>query len=119
MAVAFAIVSPREITRVGQSAVEGYERTTEDWEDASANSAGYNLLLADLPADEAAIVDSLLDPIDLESADLISGPGDPIEWVHFPETAVLSLITVVSGGGGVEALTTGRDGLSGFSLASG
>ncbi|HEX6573717.1 MAG TPA: Crp/Fnr family transcriptional regulator [Gemmatimonadaceae bacterium] len=90
-----------------------------DWDTALDADSGYNRLLHSLPPDEAAIIDSLLEPVDLETGYEIAGPGEPIEWVHFPDTAVLSLITIMAGGGGIESLTTGRDGLSGFALLTG
>ena len=102
-----------------QSSAVSNEATIEDWKAAAESDAGENLLLRDLPASEAAMLENLLESVDLESSVEISGPGESIDWVYFPDSCVLSLITVTSGGGGIESLTTGRDGLSGFALLTG
>jgi CRP-like cAMP-binding protein len=102
-----------------QSSAVSHEATIEDWKAAAEPQGGHNRLLEDLPADEAAAIESMLEPVMLESGVEIAGPGDTIDWVHFPDSCVLSLITVMSGGGGIESLTTGRDGMSGFALLTG
>ena len=102
-----------------QSSAVSHEATIEDWKAAAEPEGGENLLLQNLPAEEAELLDSMLEPVELESSVEISGPGEPIDWVYFPDSSVLSLITVMSGGGGIESLTTGRDGLSGFALLTG
>jgi hypothetical protein len=102
-----------------QSSAVSHEATIEDWKAAAEPEGGENLLLQSLPADEARMLESLLESVELESGVEISGPGESIDWVYFPDSCVLSLITVMSGGGGIESLTTGRDGLSGFALLTG
>ena len=101
------------------SAVEVFEAVAERWDDTMHASGHHNRLLQDLPAEESAILDSVLEDVELGAADEIARAGGPIEWVHFPDSAVLSLITMVNGGGGVEALTVGRDGISGLPLIAG
>ena len=101
------------------SAVVEYEGAPDDLDYTGLESRGSNRLLEGLPVEEAAILDSLFEEVELDSGVEIAGAGEIIHWVHFPETAVLSLITVVGGGAGVEALTVGRDGMAGLPLAAG
>lgn len=100
------------------SAVAELEPVAAQWDDTMLTSGHHNRLLRDLPAEEAEILDGLLEDVELESADEIAPPGGVIEWVHFPDSAVLSLITMINGGG-VEATTVGRDGMAGFPLIAG
>ena len=101
------------------SAVVEYDRAADDLDYGGLASAGSNRLLDSLPLDERALLDSLLEDVELDVADEIAAAGEVIPWVHFPETAVLSLITVVGSGAGVEALTVGRDGVAGLPLVAG
>ncbi|MEO5590595.1 MAG: helix-turn-helix domain-containing protein [Gemmatimonadaceae bacterium] len=77
-----------------------------------------NKLLADLPEAEASIIESLLERIDLKAREVIAEPGDEVAWIHFPETAVISYVTVV-GDGGVESLIVGSEGATGLPILSG
>lgn len=45
--------------------------------------------------------------------------GDEIEWVYFPETCLISLITMSSSGQGVETSMAGSEGVSGLIEALG
>lgn len=101
------------------SAVVEYERIGDDLDYSGHASDGVNRLLEGLPAEESEILDSLLEEVQLDSTMEVAGAGEIIHWVHFPETAVLSLITTIAGGAGVEALTVGRDGMSGLPLVAG
>jgi hypothetical protein len=104
---------------VTHSAVVEYERTADDLDYSGQTSGGSNRLLQGLPREEAAIVEALLEEVHLDSSVEIAGAGEMIHWVHFPDTAVLSLITAIGGGAGVEALTVGRDGMAGLPLIAG
>ena len=92
-----------------------YEEAT--WQSRNALDESGNRLLRDLPDHEAAIVADF-ETVELESMEEIAAPGDPIEWVHFPDTAVISLITLVNSHG-IEALTVGRDGMGALPLIAG
>jgi len=104
---------------VVHSAVVEYERAADDLDYTGLLSAGSNRLLEGLPPDETELLDSLLEEVELDSTMEIAGAGEIIHWVHFPDTAVLSLITAVGGGAGVEALTVGSDGMAGLPLIAG
>jgi len=104
---------------VAQPAAAIYEDTTTEWDAQPASGADGNRLLRDLPADESARLSQLLDHVELAAMQEIVAAGEPVEWVHFPDSCVISLVTQVNGNGGVEALTIGRDGMSPFSLIAG
>jgi CRP-like cAMP-binding protein len=101
---------------MAQPAVMTYDEAT--WHGDRSLDEGGNRLLRDLPDHEAAIVESKFETVELNSMEDIAMPGDLIEWVHFPDTAVISLITLVNGNG-IEALTVGRDGMGSLPLIAG
>jgi CRP-like cAMP-binding protein len=79
---------------------------------------GENALLSDLPDSEREILEPLLHEVQVCSREMIAEAGSPIEWIHFPTTAVISLVTVVNGTG-IEALTVGCEGMTGLPLLRG
>lgn len=100
---------------MAQPAIVSYDEAT--WRSGNALDESGNRLLRDLPEHEAAIAADF-ETVELESMEEIASPGDVIEWVHFPDTAVISLITIVNGHG-IEALTVGRDGMGSLPLIAG
>jgi CRP-like cAMP-binding protein len=86
--------------------------------DASAGEE-HNRLLHGLPAEEIGILEPLLEPFEIRSKGLMYEAGTVIEDIHFPQTGVISLVTVLDGGGGVEALTVGKDGATGIAVLHG
>lgn len=72
-----------------------------------------NRLLLALPGSELAAIDNLLELVDLPADSLIAQPGARINFIHFPETVVLSSLTVMQNGDAVEASTTGFEGFVG------
>jgi hypothetical protein len=78
-----------------------------------------NRLIADLPDDEQEALDSLLEDVMLVSHEVIAESGSPLNWVHFPESSMISLVTVVNGDGGIEALTVGVEGTTALPLITG
>jgi CRP-like cAMP-binding protein len=76
-----------------------------------------NLLLASLtPGDAAAIVPHLKS-VHLEHQIVLSEMGDEVRLVHFPTSAIISLVVGLSTGEMVEAAMVGRDGVVGASAA--
>jgi CRP-like cAMP-binding protein len=55
----------------------------------------------------------------LEQKEVVYRPNEPIDYVLFPENAVLCLLTVMSNGDTIEASTVGREGASWISAAVG
>ena len=104
---------------MAQPAAAIYEDTTTGWDADLTSREDGNRLLHGLPADEAERIESMLEAVELRSMEEITAAGDAIEWVHFPDSSVISLVTLVNGNGGVEALTVGRDGMSAFPLIAG
>ena len=95
-----------------------YEDTSTVW-DVDSSATDGNRLLRDLPEVEETIASSLFETVELASKEEIAKPGEKIEWVHFPDSAVISIVTVVNGNGGVEAMTVGRDGMGSLPLIAG
>ena len=77
-----------------------------------------NAILDSLPDNERAVLDPLLQKVALKSRDLIAEAGGEVDWVHFPLTCVISKVTVVDSGG-IEAITIGREGVTGSHFLSG
>lgn len=78
-----------------------------------------NRLLLALPASELAAIENILELVDLPADSMIAQPGARIGYVHFPETVVLSSLTVMRNGDAVEACTTGYEGFVGCSVLLG
>jgi CRP-like cAMP-binding protein len=79
-----------------------------------ARNGSGNRLLDALPAPEFAAVERQLEPIELSPPDLIYERGQPIEFVHFPVAAVISLVTQMRDGRAVEIAIVGNEGLVGL-----
>ena len=78
-----------------------------------ADGAGGNRILGGLPAREFRRVESSLTPVALELKDPLLDSGKRIGTVHFPETAVVSLLTTMDDGSMIEIATIGNEGLVG------
>ena len=78
-----------------------------------------NRLIADLPDDEQALIDSILEEASVCSREIIAESGTELDWVHFPDSSMISLVTVVNGNGGIEALTVGVEGTTALPLFTG
>lgn len=85
----------------------------------SSPPAERNRLLLALPPDELAAIASTLELVELPSEALIAQQNGPIAFVHFPQTAVLSSLTVMRNGDAVEAVTTGYEGFVGLPILLG
>ena len=80
---------------------------------ATSVAAG-NALLASLPPAELERVSRLLEQRELGLAENIAGPGQRVDDIHFPLTAVCSIIVETQDGRGVEAGTIGYEGVVGL-----
>jgi CRP-like cAMP-binding protein len=76
-----------------------------------------NLLLASLSKSDNAVLHASLKPAHLKQQQILFDPGDHIEVVYFPTTAIISLVVGLSSGEVVEAAMVGRDGIVGASAA--
>src|SRR5215510_14226058 len=73
-----------------------------------------NHLLATLPANALALLNSDLEPVSLSQGVVLLEPEDPIERVFFPETGMISLLVVTREGEAVETSVVGREGALGL-----
>jgi CRP-like cAMP-binding protein len=73
-----------------------------------------NRLLSALPHADLAVILPQIELVQLEHHDTIFGPAHPIDFVYFPETAVVSLVSTFEDGGTVEIGTAGCEGMVGL-----
>lgn len=73
-----------------------------------------NLILAQLPTDEYAALARHLVPVDLPSEKRLSEPNQPIEFVYFLNSGLVSTDVVTARGEQVEVGVVGREGLIGL-----
>lgn len=82
---------------------------------ASAN----NQLLSVLPLDEYEKLLPHLEPVHLSSQQILYLANHPIEYVYFPQTSVISLLTLMDDGTTIEVATVGKEGMVGLSILLG
>ncbi len=73
-----------------------------------------NHLLSSLPAEEHTRLFPLLEIFPLPQRMSLNEPGEEASHVYFPLTGVVSLVTRLSDGSGVEAATIGNEGMVGL-----
>jgi CRP-like cAMP-binding protein len=86
---------------------------------ASANHPNNNHLLAALPEEECRAWIALLEPIDMPLGQVLYKPGEPLEYVYFPTSAIVSLLYVMENGASAEIAMVGNEGIVGISLFMG
>ena len=72
-----------------------------------------NQLLASLPPEAADIVQPRLEPVELEAGAMLYEAGTVLRHVHFPVTAVVSLVSPLMDGACAEVAVVGREGVVG------
>ncbi len=75
-----------------------------------------NALLAALPAEEHELLGRRIEPVQLSLKLVIEEPGQPVEYVWFPHSGVVSIVSEMEDGGTVEVATVGREGFVGLPL---
>lgn len=78
-----------------------------------------NRILKLLPPRELALLLERSELVNVLSKEIVFQPEERIEYVHFPENSVISLITVMEDGDAVEAMTVGNDGFTGIAVFHG
>jgi CRP-like cAMP-binding protein len=78
-----------------------------------------NHLLAALPRDEYERLRPHLEPVSLELGQILFRPDEVLSHVYFPETCIISLLTDLSDGYGIEVGLVGNEGMAGVSIALG
>jgi hypothetical protein len=73
-----------------------------------------NKILRLLPPAELAALVERSELIAVKSKEILFQPEQKVEYAHFPEDCVISLVTVMKDGDQVEAMTIGNDGFSGI-----
>jgi len=78
-----------------------------------------NQLLRLIPASDRDALAPHLQTVTLEAGDILYEPDYSVEWVYFPITAVLSVVTVMTDGRTVESDTVGYESVIGVLAALG
>lgn len=73
-----------------------------------------NLLLKGLPASTQSRLRKHVKEVTLSQRDLLHEPGKPMRYVFFPETAMVSLLTVMKDGTQTEVASIGCEGMVGL-----
>jgi CRP-like cAMP-binding protein len=87
---------------------------TKIFEQAAAKRFYNNQLLAALSAEMFEEMVPYLESVCLASGDYIYQPGDHVDYVYFPETAVISEFQILEDGRTVEFAMTGNEGVLGL-----
>jgi CRP-like cAMP-binding protein len=74
-----------------------------------------NRLLSTLAREEYNLLVPHLKPVTLQLGEILFQPGDNIDYVHFPKTCIVSLLTDLSDGTGLEVGLVGSEGIVGIS----
>jgi CRP-like cAMP-binding protein len=87
----------------------------------SANTSDLipNRILAALPANEYQRLLPHLKQIELPQGEILYSPGDLIEYVYFPSSGIISLVTLLKDGASVEVGVVGKEGMCGISVVLG
>ena len=86
---------------------------------AATPSQSKNSILASLPAEEYARLAQRFEPVSLHLSKVLFRPKEEIRYVHFPTSSIISLLTELEDGGGMEVGLVGREGIAGVSVILG
>jgi CRP-like cAMP-binding protein len=86
---------------------------------AATQPQSENRILASLPAEEYARLARHLEPVSLHLSQVLFRPEEEIRHVHFPTASIVSLLTELEDGGGMEVGLVGREGIVGVSVILG
>ncbi|HUQ33572.1 MAG TPA: Crp/Fnr family transcriptional regulator [Pyrinomonadaceae bacterium] len=86
---------------------------------AATQTSTENLLLAALPREEYERLTPHLREVSLKLNQVLFNPGDEIAYAYFPTDSIVSLLTDLSDGSGMEVGLVGREGLAGISVILG
>jgi len=70
------------------------------------------MLLAALPPDEYTALTAEAEPVDLKLRDVLHESGDAPNFVYFPSSGVISMLTLLDDGSAVEIATVGNEGMT-------
>ncbi|MEA2176003.1 MAG: hypothetical protein QOD00_3595 [Blastocatellia bacterium] len=78
-----------------------------------------NRLLAALSVEEYELLAPHLEPVTLDLSEILFRPDEPLQHVYFPLNSIVSLLTELSDGNGLEVGLVGREGFVGISAILG
>ena len=78
-----------------------------------------NRILASLPSAEYERLLPRLKEVNLIRGDILYNPGDQIDYVYFPNSGIVSLVTLLSEGESVEVGVVGSEGMIGIPIVLG
>lgn len=78
-----------------------------------------NHLLRNIPSDEYARIRPSLEPFQVKVMEVFADLGDPVRYVIFPGTSVISLVRRTKEGAMIENGTIGREGMAGMEVTQG
>jgi CRP-like cAMP-binding protein len=78
-----------------------------------------NLFLSALPARDLALIQPMLQPIELRQGDVLQEPGQRVSEVVFVQSGLISLLTPMQDGAAIEIATLGRESVLGVLSALG
>jgi CRP-like cAMP-binding protein len=73
-----------------------------------------NLILASLPKEDLRRLESQMKEVLLPLNEVVISPEDPIQYVYFPQGALISLVSLMEDGKSVEAGLIGLEGMAGL-----
>jgi CRP-like cAMP-binding protein len=73
-----------------------------------------NRLLEALSADDWGTVEPLLERVDLRVSQVVESAGKASPWLHFPESAIIAVVTTLADGRRIEVGTVGNEGMCGL-----
>jgi CRP-like cAMP-binding protein len=79
---------------------------------------GENRLLLRLPADALSQLKPLLKDIELENGTVLHRPGEPIDYVYFPTSGLVSMFAIMQSGEAIETAVIGKEGVVGGLVGS-
>lgn len=97
----------------------GLSTSVEIPNSASTNTSELNGILLQLPPDQRSSFEESLERVSLKVKDLLWEPDQPHDYVYFPQDGVISLVTVLSNGDLIEAMTSGNEGFVGLAVFHG
>ncbi|WP_042882714.1 Crp/Fnr family transcriptional regulator [Cupriavidus necator] len=78
-----------------------------------------NYVLAALLQEDSRLLAEQLELVRLRAGQVLSDPGQRVHHVHFPTTAVVSMLALSESGAGLEVAVVGQEGLVGMPILTG
>src|SRR3990172_4143987 len=83
---------------------------------SSTHRAIANRILHAIPLDEYELMAPDLRLVPLKIRVSLHEPGEPMPYVYFPNTGVISMLTVLEDGNAIEIATVGNEGMTDISV---